>query len=204
MRSMADLPVSRGFDTSIGYLAGGEDYFTKVAEGGACKTETVQPLDFWDGLHPATDPVYFTTYSAEIYSARAVKLIEGHEAARPFFLYLAMQNVHWPLQVPAQFLKPDRSDNKTCSKFESADTCPHRSDDDCGCQHSCYCNRRLKLGMVAALDEAVANITVRTKCACLSLYFVHSIILRRAPRSTLFPSSVPRRVSRLLTSMCTR
>lgn len=201
---MADLPVSRGFDTSIGYLAGGEDYFTKVAEGGACKTQTMQPLDFWDGLHPASDPVYFTTYSAEIYSARAVKLIEAHEAARPFFLYLAMQNVHWPLQVPARFLKPDRSDNKTCSKFESADTCPHRSDDDCGCQHSCYCNRRLKLGMVAALDEAVANITVRTSAHMSVPIIILSIRYCPARREAVYFRAAPPEECRLLTSMCTR
>ena len=92
-------------------LAGGEDYYTKVAEGGACKTATVQPLDFWEDHTPANKTEYLGTYSAFIYAERAVEIINSHASSaaresgeplaspRPLFLYLAMQNVHWPLQV---------------------------------------------------------------------------------------------------------
>jgi arylsulfatase A-like enzyme len=160
MYAMAHLPASRGFDTSIGYLAGGEDYYTKVAEGGACKNTTVQPLDLWDGFHPANDTAYQHIYSAFIYAARATQIIAAHDPeASPLFLYLAMQNVHWPLQVPLRFLSEDKSTGKVCTAHQTPETCPGRGGDDCGCQHSCYCNRRLKLGMVAVLDEVVGNVT---------------------------------------------
>eukprot|EP01047_Picozoa_sp_COSAG01_P046138 COSAG01_NODE_4307_length_5145_cov_9.287299_6_plen_229_part_00 len=167
---MAHLPINRGFDSSLGYLAGGEDYYTKVAEGSACKTATVQPIDFWENAAPANKSEYLSTYSAFIFAERAVQIISSHSsglqagasattAARPLLLYLAMQSVHWPLQVPDRFLPADSSANKTCSQFQSPQSCPDRGNDDCGCAHSCYCNRRLKLGMVAALDEAVKNVT---------------------------------------------
>ena len=126
---------------------------------------TCVPLqDFWDGLHPANDTAYQSIYSAYIYAARATKLIAAHDPdSSPFFLYLAMQNVHWPLQVPARFLAEDKSPGQVCTAHQTPETCNGRGDDDCGCQHSCYCNRRLKLGMVAALDEVVANVTAALK-----------------------------------------
>ena len=43
-------------------------------------------------------------------AARAVEIIETAGAA-PFFMYLAFQNVHWPLQAPQQYL--DRFANAT-------------------------------------------------------------------------------------------
>ena len=98
---------------------------------------------------------YLSTYSAFIYAERAVQIINNHSSSGgsgsgstppPLFLYLAMQNVHYPLQVPTRFLAPDLSVNATCTQYQTAESCPKRGDDDCGCEHSCYCNRRLKLG----------------------------------------------------------
>ena len=34
-------------------------------------------------------------------------------------LYLAIQNVHWPLMALEEFLSADLSPNKTCSKSET-------------------------------------------------------------------------------------
>ena len=61
--------------------------------------------------------------------------------------------------MPSRFLGSDRSENGTCARAETAETCPGRGEDDCGCDYSCYCNRRIKLAMLAALDEAVRNVT---------------------------------------------
>ena len=76
------MPTCRSTEAStLGYLAGGEDYFTKVAEGGTCKSATFSPLDFWEDHAPATNPKYLGWYSAYIYGERAVSLIEQHAAA---------------------------------------------------------------------------------------------------------------------------
>lgn len=81
-------------------------------------------------------------YSAELFGSRAVQYIRQHAAerkgtatARPLFLYLALQNVHNPLQVPEAY--PAR---EACASIPNPD-------------------RRVFCGMAAAADDAVANVT---------------------------------------------
>ncbi|CAH1775568.1 unnamed protein product [Owenia fusiformis] len=75
----------------------------------------------------------FGVYSTHSHTKRAVKVIKHHNNEKPFFLYLPFQAVHTPLQVPKQY----------------TDQYGHIKDN----------NRRIFLGMVSALDEAVGNIT---------------------------------------------
>eukprot|EP00665_Eupelagonemidae_sp_cell47_P007575 gene7575-5056_t len=136
MRSVGDLPVSRGFDSSFGYLAGGEDYYSHAEEGGACKNAT-RRTNLWQDLAPARG--YGGEYSAFMYARRAAAVIAAHPPAAPLFLYLAMQDVHWPLQVPRRFLAADRSAARACARHDTPATCPTNApgdvvtsgDDDC-------------------------------------------------------------------------
>ncbi|KAE8285349.1 Arylsulfatase B [Larimichthys crocea] len=127
------LPTRRGFDTYFGYLTGSEDYYSHV------RCYHINPLnlthcglDLREGEEVATE--YKGLYSTELFSQRATSLIEKHNSTKPLFLYVALQAVHEPLQVPERY------------------TAPYGFIKD----H----NRRLYAGMVSAMDEAVGNITL--------------------------------------------
>ncbi|XP_068191560.1 arylsulfatase B-like [Antennarius striatus] len=129
------LPTRRGFDTYFGYLTGSEDYYSHERctavpdEGGHCA------LDLWDGEGVATN--YSDVYSTELFAQKSISIIKKHESMQPLFLYVALQSVHGPLQVPERYLTPYKliTDH----------------------------NRRVYAGMVAAMDEAVGNITLAMK-----------------------------------------
>lgn len=75
------------------------------------------------------------SYSTHLFADRAVKIIREHDASRPLFVYLAFQAVHGPEQVPKSYVE------RYCSHIPEP-------------------NRQLKCGMIAALDEAVKNVTL--------------------------------------------
>ena len=131
---LAALPTGRGFDTHYGYWAGAEDYVTCAAHN------TLPPLTASCSLLPPLQPATHNheqvthvtdgaydladgtrtcfagngTYSTYLFARRAVQIIEEAAAALapvPFFLYLAFQNVHWPLEAPQPYL--DRFANTT-------------------------------------------------------------------------------------------
>uniref|UniRef100_F6TYS7 Arylsulfatase B n=1 Tax=Equus caballus TaxID=9796 RepID=F6TYS7_HORSE len=130
------LPTRRGFDTYFGYLLGSEDYYSHER----CTfidalNVTRCALDFRDGEEVATG--YKNMYSTSVFTERATALITNHPPEKPLFLYLALQSVHQPLQVPEEYLKPyDFIQDK---------------------------NRYHYAGMVSLLDEAVGNVTAALK-----------------------------------------
>ncbi|XP_074473540.1 arylsulfatase B-like [Sebastes fasciatus] len=127
------LPTRRGFDSYFGFLSGAADYFThsRCWEIPAGPNKTFCGLDLRDGEEVATG--YDDVYATELFSQKATSVIEKHNPNKPLFLYVAMQAVHAPLQVPERYLTP-------YSFIEDND-------------------RRLFAGMVASMDEAVGNIT---------------------------------------------
>ncbi|KAF3849280.1 hypothetical protein F7725_015777 [Dissostichus mawsoni] len=127
------LPTRRGFDTYFGYLTGSEDYFTHVRCSRIAALNLSRcALDLRDGEEVATG--YKGDYSTELLSLRASSIIKKHNSNKPLFLYVALQAVHAPLQVPERYLAP-----------YSFIKDPHR---------------RQYAGMVSAMDEAVGNITL--------------------------------------------
>ncbi|XP_037798080.1 arylsulfatase B-like [Penaeus monodon] len=123
----AYTPTERGFDTQYGYLLGSEFHFNHSVGNG---------YDFRDQREP--DFTANGTYGTHLFADRAVRIIEEHQGSdQPFFLYLALQNVHSPFEVPDEYLVhyPEVLDE----------------------------NRRLLLGMVTALDEAVGRVVQALK-----------------------------------------
>jgi arylsulfatase A-like enzyme len=86
------LPNKRGFDYFFGFLGGGHDYFSidlskPVAEG------------YNQGLIRNNQPATFDGYLTTELSRDAVRFVEQNHD-KPFFLYLAYNAPHGPMQAP--------------------------------------------------------------------------------------------------------
>jgi arylsulfatase A-like enzyme len=82
-------PVKQGFDEFKGQLGGRIDYFTHRAAGKAGH------LDWWTGVEPLEEAGYSTTLIAD----HSVDFIKRSKS-KPFFLYVAFNAPHTPLQFP--------------------------------------------------------------------------------------------------------
>ncbi|XP_056586891.1 arylsulfatase B-like [Triplophysa dalaica] len=126
------LPTHRGFQSFFGYLTGSEDYYTHQ------RCYFISPLnitrcalDLRDGENVTTR--YTGRYSTELFTQRATDIIQQHTPDKPLFLYLALQAVHGPVQVPERYVTPySFIKNKL---------------------------RREYAGMVSVMDEAVGNLS---------------------------------------------
>ena len=89
-------PLKRGFQEQFGFLGGGHDYF---------KAETANP-DAREYLIPIErngKPVEEKEYLTDAFSREACEFV-GRHAKDPFFLYLAYNAPHTPLQAPQPYL----------------------------------------------------------------------------------------------------
>ena len=125
---LAALPTGRGFDSYFGYWSGAEDYFTHDCRGA---------YDLADGVRTAFE--FNNSYSTFLWTQKAVEVVEQSDAAEPFFLYLAYQNIHWPLEAPQSYI--DRFANRTAGNA----------------------GRQSILAMVSVMDEGVGNLTAALK-----------------------------------------
>ncbi len=114
----AYLPQRRGFDHVYGHYFGALDYFSHVRNG----------IVDW---HRNGERVEEEGYTTHLLAREAVRIVEGHDAAQPLFLYVPFNAVHTPLQVPDAYLAP-------YAKLPEP--------------------RRKLAGMLAAMDEAVGQI----------------------------------------------
>jgi arylsulfatase A-like enzyme len=87
-------PNQRGFDHFFGFLGGGHDYFdidlTKPAAEG-----------YLQGLLRNHKPATFEGYLTNAFTEEAVRFVEENRE-KPFFLYLAYNAPHGPMQAPAE------------------------------------------------------------------------------------------------------
>jgi arylsulfatase A-like enzyme len=114
-------PLRRGFDEFFGFLAG---------------MHTYRGEDPGDRILRGTEPVDEKEYLTDAFTREAEGFIERNRA-RPFFLYLAYNAVHMPLQ---------KSPRHAESFAEIADP-----------------NRRTFAGMLAALDDGVGRVLAKVR-----------------------------------------
>jgi len=82
-------PLQRGFDKFYGFIAGAGNYFKPEA-----------PRNIYDGneIVNITNENYYTT---DAFTDKSIEYIDAaKEKEKPFFLYLAYNAPHWPLQAP--------------------------------------------------------------------------------------------------------
>ena len=118
-----------------------------------------------DGDAPAKELWDETTCDAYQFGARAVKLVEQHDATQPFFLYWAPHKMHSPLQAP-----PSSSPTTLTATGSAAPRrrlavgeAMARLTKAVECKNMCYCNRRVVRGMVTAVDAMLTNLTSALK-----------------------------------------
>ena len=112
-------PLNQGFTSFVGHYNGNIDYYTHFREG---------QLDWHRDFESNADE----GYSTDLIADEAVRFIDQHAAAGPFFLYVPFNAPHTPLQVPDQWLAP----------FSAVE-------DE---------RRRIYMAMVAAMDAAIGRI----------------------------------------------
>ncbi len=117
-------PLSRGFDEFYGFLGGAHPY----QPGGAVRGQN--PI--MRGRTRIDEPEYLT----DAFAQEATAFIDRHKS-EPFFLYLAFNAVHTPLQATDKYLK----------RFENIRD-PRR---------------RTYAAMMSAMDDAVGQVTAKLK-----------------------------------------
>lgn len=88
-------PLRRGFSENYGFLGGGHDYFQVQMDGEP--KEYLIPMDRSGKKEPLEG------YLTDALSAEAAAFVRRH-AQEPFFLYLAYNAPHAPLQAPEKYL----------------------------------------------------------------------------------------------------
>jgi arylsulfatase A-like enzyme len=88
----AQLPMNHGFTHQYGPYCSGIDYF---------KHSRYEVHDFHRNQQTVSEDDYYT----DLLSDEAVRIIDNHKEAEPFFLYLPYGAPHTPLQAPEEEIK---------------------------------------------------------------------------------------------------
>lgn len=91
-------PLQRGYDKYYGIIPGACNYFRPVYPRG---------ITYGNDTITISDPDYYTT---DAFTEYAINFIEEarQESNKPFFLYLAFNSPHWPLNAPDEEIQKYR------------------------------------------------------------------------------------------------
>lgn len=91
------LPMQQGFMHQYGHYAWGIDYYTKTIVHNAPARFAVYD---W---HRNQQPLQEDGYATDLFATEAERVIATQSNDKPFFLYLAYNAVHGPLNVPPRY-----------------------------------------------------------------------------------------------------
>src|SRR5206468_3668029 len=121
-------PLVRGFTDHYGFLGGGRSFLPlKESQGVPFVPKDPDQVDLWRNENRVGDPDYLT----DAFGEEAVAYVRRHKAD-PFFIYLAFNAPHVPLQATEKYLR--RFPNLTGA-------------------------RRTYAAMVSAMDDAVGRVS---------------------------------------------
>lgn len=121
---ISNHPLNRGFDEFFGHLGGGHAYFPElltIKDSYSVENNEGESYKTW--IMRNHEPIQTKKYLTDEFSDEAVQFVERHQK-KPFFLYLAYNAPHSPLQATQEYL--DRFPNildenrKTYSAMVSA------------------------------------------------------------------------------------
>ena len=129
-------PLQRGFDSFFGHLGGGHRYFPEELTIEDSKTAKNEEQSYRTWILRDREPVRTTQYLTDEFSDAAVDFVTANHD-RPFFLYLAYNAPHGPLQASEPYLAryPDIKDPK----------------------------RRTYAAMVSAVDDGVGRVLAKLR-----------------------------------------
>jgi arylsulfatase B len=134
-------PQKRGFDEFYGFTHEGHFFFPPPYRGAVTRLRVTEPpYDEENPILRGTEPIVEKEYLTDAFAREANGFIERNKT-RPFFLYLALNAIHSPMQAPVPLLK----------KFE------YIRDE----------HRRLFAAMTASMDNAVGAVLGKLKDAGL-------------------------------------
>jgi arylsulfatase A-like enzyme len=94
-------PLSRGFDEFYGHLGGGHRYFPDELTIQHTHDAKNEPQSYTTWISRGREPVRTQQYLTDEFSSEAVEFVSRHKDG-PFFLYLAYNAPHGPLQAPQE------------------------------------------------------------------------------------------------------
>lgn len=111
---ISNHPLNRGFDEFFGHLGGGHQYFPKnltIKDSYAVDNDEGMSYKTW--IMRNHEPIQTKKYLTDEFTDEAVHFVEKHQK-QPFFLYLAYNAPHSPLQATQEYLDrfPNISDKK--------------------------------------------------------------------------------------------
>jgi arylsulfatase A-like enzyme len=111
---ISNHPLNRGFDEFFGHLGGGHRYFPEeltIQDSYAVDNDEGMSYKTW--IMRNHNPIQTKKYLTDEFSDEAVRFVEKHQK-QPFFLYLAYNAPHSPLQATQQYLDrfPNIEDQK--------------------------------------------------------------------------------------------
>lgn len=105
---ISNHPLNRGFDFFYGHLGGGHRYFPEELTIEDSYSVNDEPLSYRTWIMRDHQPEKTDEYLTDEFSNEAIKFVEKNHTG-PFFLYLAYNAPHGPLQATSKYL--NRFDN---------------------------------------------------------------------------------------------
>jgi arylsulfatase A-like enzyme len=111
---ISNHPLNRGFDEFFGHLGGGHAYFPEdltIKDSYSVENNEGESYKTW--IMRNHEPIQTKKYLTDEFSDEAIRFIETNQK-KPFFLYLAYNAPHGPLQATQEYLDrfPNISDKR--------------------------------------------------------------------------------------------